>query len=310
MHESVLIEEVVELLVKGPGGVYIDGTAGNGGHAKAIIEKAGAGAFVLAIDRDKQALVRAGNNLLNYRKQVCLRHGNFAEMAGIAREEGLSRVDGILLDLGVSSEQLEESGRGFSFMKSGPLDMRMDPSGGGRTAADLVNGMTEEDLCKILIEFGEEKMARQISRAIVRERAKEPVQTTERLAGIIEKAVGGRRGRINPATRTFQALRISVNDELGSLEKGLECGLGLLSARGRMAVISFHSLEDRIVKRFFSRHAGKWESLQAGGRRWVGEEPVMKILTRKPIMPSVEEMERNTRARSAKLRVAERSESD
>lgn len=308
MHESVLRREVVDLLVVKQGGTYIDGTVGNGGHTKAIIEKAGAESFVMALDRDVKALERAGKILADYKDQVCLVHGNFSDMAEIVRNKGIKAVDGVLLDLGVSSEQLDEGCRGFSFMQDGPLDMRMDQQSEGTTAADLVNELSESELSEVLFEFGEEKMARRVARAITREREKEPIRTTGRLADIVERASGGRRGRIHPATRTFQALRIRVNDELGSLMKGLAGGLSLLGQEGRMAVISFHSLEDRIVKRFFACHAGKWESLQGGGSKWVGEEPMMKICTKKPIEASIAEMERNPRARSAKLRVAEKCE--
>ena len=303
-----MMREVVDLLVVKQGGTYIDGTLGNGGHTRAIIERAGAKSFVMALDRDELALERAGKVLDVFRNQVCLVHGNFSEMAEVARSKGINTVDGVLLDLGVSSEQLDEGCRGFSFMRDGPLDMRMDQQGNDMTAADLVNGLGENELCEILIEFGEEKMARRVVKAIAREREIEPIRTTGRLAGIVERAMGGRRGRVHPATKTFQALRIKVNDELGSLKKGLEGGLSLLGMEGRMAVISFHSLEDRIVKRFFAGHSGKWESLQGGGAEWVGEKPRMQICTKKPIEASIAEMDRNPRARSAKLRVAEKSE--
>lgn len=310
MHESVLIKEVVDLLVVKQGGIYIDGTVGNGGHTKAIIEKGGPGTFVLGIDRDVSALQRAGKTLGDYSGQVNLAHGNYANMVEIAGKKGIKSIDGVLLDLGVSSDQLEDAGRGFSFMKDGPLDMRMNASGNEETAADLVNELPEEELCRILKEFGEERLAGQIARAIIRDREKEIISTTGRLAAIVERVAGGRHGRIHPATRTFQALRIRVNNEIGSLEKGLENGLSLLAPKGRMAVISFHSLEDRIVKKFFARHAGKWESLQAGGCRWIGDKPVMNILTRRPIGPSDEERDVNSRSRSAKLRVAERNGKD
>lgn len=310
MHISVLMNEVIDLLVVKPDGLYVDGTLGNGGHTKAIVEKGGAGVRVVGVDRDVQALERAAGNLASCKAQVTLVHGNSADMSGIVKEKGIRAVDGVLLDLGVSSEQLDEGERGFSFMKDGPLDMRMDGSGDGASAADLVNGLSVEELCRIIREFGEERMAWQIARAIVRERAREPIRTTGRLAAIVEKAAGGRRGRIHPATKTFQALRMSVNDELGSLERALDGGLSLLAPGGRMAVISFHSLEDRMVKSFFGRHAGKWESLQAGGQRWIGELPVMKIVTRKPVMASGLEAAENPRSRSAKLRVAERCEMD
>jgi len=310
MHEPVLINEVVDFLVVKPGGCYVDGTVGNGGHAGAILEKAGAAGTLLGIDRDMQALERASGVLERYGEKACLEHGNYADMAEIARGKGIKAADGVLIDLGVSSEQLDEGVRGFSFAKDGPLDMRMDRSSCGETAADLVNGLSEDELREIISEFGEERMAKQIARLIVRERIKEPVVTTGVLAGIVERAVGGRRGRVHPATRTFQALRIKVNDELGSLARGLPAGLNLLAPGGRMAVISFHSLEDRIVKRFFASHAGRWESLQVGGQKWVGERPVVRIVTRKPVTPSEQEMNRNPRSRSAKLRVGERSETD
>jgi len=308
MHEPVLIKEVVSLLVVGQGGIYVDGTLGDGGHAAAIVERAGTGVFVLGLDRDCDALGRAEKRLKKHNRQIRMVHGNYADMREIAREEGIESVDGVLLDVGVSSEQMDDGNRGFSLMHDGPLDMRMDNSSEEVTAADLVNRLPEKELSTVLAEFGEERMAARVARAIVKEREKGPILNTMRLAVIVEKAKGGRRGRIHPATQTFQALRIKVNDELGLLEKGLESGLQLLKKNGRMAVISFHSLEDRIVKKFFLRHAGRIESLQAGGSRWIGEKPEMAILTRKPVTASDEEVFANPRSRSAKLRVAEKVE--
>ena len=309
MHESVLIREAVELLNVKAGGRYVDGTLGGGGHSRAILEKAGPDGFLLGIDRDESALERAGAKLGELKRQARLVHGNFGDLRNLAEANGAGVVDGILLDIGISSDQLDEGERGFSFMKDGPLDMRMDVSG-GCTAADLVNGLPEEELCSIIRDYGEERLARQVARAIVRERAVEPITRTGRLAAIVEKSVGGRRGRVHPATRTFQGLRIRVNGELDELERGLEGGLALLAPGGRMAVISFHSLEDRIVKRFFVRHAGRWESLQAGGRKWIGETPVVSLVTRKPVVATDEETAANPRARSAKLRVAEKVPDD
>jgi 16S rRNA (cytosine1402-N4)-methyltransferase len=258
---------------------------------------------LLGIDQDEQALARAGRRLAEWKEQCTFAHGNFADIADIAKENGFTEVDGVLMDIGVSSDQLEEAERGFSFMKEGPLDMRMDKSC-GETAADLVNNLPEFELRQILRSFGEEPRARRIAQVIVKEREKEPIITTLALAEMVEKAVGGRRGRIHPATRTFQALRIAVNKELDSLKNGLIGALSLLRNGGRIAVISFHSLEDRIVKRFFAAHVGKHVSLIAGGSEWVGELPLMELINRKPVMAENNESELNPRARSAKLRVA------
>jgi 16S rRNA (cytosine1402-N4)-methyltransferase len=227
-------------------------------------------------------------------------------MKTMAEERGIGQLDGILLDLGVSSNQLDEADRGFSFQQAGPLDMRMNRSE-GPTAADLVNTLSREELARVFRDYGEERSAWRIAGAIVQAREEEPFTTTGRLAEVISAEVGGRRGgRLHPATRVFQALRIAVNDEIGSLERGLQDGLDLLKAGGRLAVISFHSLEDRPVKQFFNRHAGRIEALQQGGERWVGELPRVKKITRKAIVATEQEVRENPRARSARLRVAER----
>jgi len=305
MHQPVLLKESLDLLSLKPGGTYVDGTVGSGGHAVAIVERIGPSGRLLAIDRDEEALKRARVRLAGWEKQCTWAHGNYADVLDIAKRAGIDRADGVLLDLGVSQDQLVTPERGFSFMVDGPLDMRMDKSQ-GETAADIVNSLPEADLCFLLKTLGEEPRARHIARAIAREREITPIATTLQLAALVSKASGGRRGRIHPATQTFQALRMAANQELESLEKGLVGALELLSGGGRLAVISFHSLEDRIVKKFFVAHAGRWESLQAGGRRRIGEQPPVALINRKPVMASEEERKTNPCARSAKLRVAEK----
>ena len=304
MHQPVLVEEVAELLAVRSGGMYVDGTVGSGGHAAAILDRAGADGCLLGIDRDAEALGRARSRLSRCRGSVRLVHGNFSEMQALADSRGFGAVDGIVLDLGVSSEQLDTAARGFSFTAEGPLDMRMDRSR-GPTAADLVNGMAEEELTRLLREKGEERNAWRIARAIVRERGRGRIETTGQLAALVREAAGRRTGRLHPATRTFQAIRIAVNAELESLEKGLEDGLALLRKGGRMVVIAFHSLEDRIVKQCFVRHTARRESLVQGGWREYWDPPRVEPLTRKPVVPSREEIAANPRARSARLRAVQ-----
>jgi 16S rRNA (cytosine1402-N4)-methyltransferase len=307
MHVSVLESEVLDLLGVRPGGRYIDGTVGAGGHAQAILDRSGPYGFVLGFDKDPEALERTRQRLdaAGYGGRYQLVHADFADMARVARAEGTPAVDGVLLDLGVSSPQLDTPERGFSFQHDGPLDMRMDP-GAPVSAETLVNGMPEADLARVLREWGEERQARRIAAAIVRAREHARLTRTSELAAVVERACGGRRGPRHPATQTFQALRIAVNGELASLDAGLRAGLDLLVAGGRMAVIAFHSLEDRAVKQFFAAHTGRSESLQEGGERWVGELPRVRSVTRRPVVAPPAECEANPRARSAKLRVAER----
>lgn len=304
MHNPVMAEETVEMLAPRPGGIYVDGTAGAGGHARALLEKTGGKAQMICIDLDPSALSRAKIVLEPWGVQCRFVQGNFADMKSLLEAFGVHKVNGILLDLGMSSMQVDQAERGFSFRKEGPLDMRMDPSR-GRNAADLVNETSETELARIIRQYGEERDGRRIAREIVFERKRKGEWTTMRLAQTIERAAG-RRGKIHPATRTFQALRIAVNDELKNLECGLESGIALLAAGGRMAVISYHSLEDRLVKQSFKKHIGQWASLPAGGSRWEGMMPVVRAILKKPMTASVEEIMLNPRARSAKLRCIER----
>ena len=306
VHKPVLAAEVADLLRVRAGGTYVDGTLGSGGHARLVLERLGAGGRLFGIDRDGQAIERSRSSLAKWGGQCVFVHRSFADLAGIAEEHRIGKVDGILLDLGVSSEQLETPERGFSISRNGPLDMRMDGAG-GKTAADLVNGLSVDELKAVIRRFGEEPAAGAIARAIVREREKAPIAATLRLAEIVSAAVGGRHGRIHPATRTFQAIRIAVNGELDALERGLEAGLRLLGPGGRMAVISFHSLEDRLVKNCFREHAGRYESLEGGGQVRLVKEPAVVVLTKRPVTASDDELEANPRSRSAKLRVAERA---
>lgn len=290
-HVPVLLEESMEALAVKPGGRYVDGTFGRGGHAREIVRRGGE---VLGIDRDDEAVAAAGGM-----RVVRGRHGDVKE---IANENGWQEVDGILLDLGVSSPQLDDAGRGFSFMREGPLDMRMDRSC-GVSAADLVNGAGEAELERIFRELGEEPCARRIARAIAKRRG---FSTTTELADFVGRMAGGRRGAHHPATRVFQALRMAVNDELGELGRALEGGLQLLRPGGRFAVIAFESLSDRMVKRFFAAHVGRMRSLQQGGEEWVGELPRARAVTGRAVMAGRRERDLNPRSRSARLRAIER----
>ncbi|MEI6148353.1 MAG: 16S rRNA (cytosine(1402)-N(4))-methyltransferase RsmH [bacterium] len=307
MHRAVLANEVMHWLAPRRGGVYLDGTVGGGGHARAIAEMIGPEGRLLALDQDADALVRAGAALAEWADRCTLVRSSFAEMDQVAAAHGIAGVDGVLLDIGISSNQLDDPERGFSFMRDGPLDMRMN-RGKALTAADLLNTLPEVDLADLLRRYGEEPRARAIARHVVRVRQQDPFVRTGQLADLVMRVYGGRRGRTHPATQTFQALRIAVNGELEALERGLAAGLGLLTPGGRMVVISFHSLEDRIVKHFFSEHQGRWESLPEGGRKWMGSLPQVAVLTRRPVTASEEECRVNPRARSAKLRAAERKE--
>ena len=306
MHNPVMAQEVVEMLAPRKGGVYVDGTVGAGGHAKALLERLGGEGMVICIDRDHSALSCAKSVLEPWDGQCRLVQGNFADMKSLIETLGIREVNGIVLDLGMSSMQVDQPERGFSFRKEGPLDMRMDLSQ-KTSAADLVEKTSETELVRIIRQYGEEPAGRRIARAIVFERKKKGAWTTGRLARTVESVIR-RKGKIHPATRTFQALRIAVNDELSALEKGLEAGIAILAAAGRMVVISYHSLEDRQVKQSFKKHIGQWVSQPEGGSRWEGIKPVARALVKKPLAASAEEIMLNPRARSAKLRCIERTD--
>jgi len=290
MHAPVLVGEVLEQLQPSRGGLFVDGTVGLGGHARAILE-AGASRLI-GIDRDRAALALAAAALAGFDDRVELVHGDYRDLQQVIAARGISAVDGVLVDLGVSSMQLDEAGRGFSFRRDEPLDMRMDRSS-GVTAAEAIAGADERTLADVIYQFGEERYSRRIARNIVAVRATAPIETTAQLADVVRRSVP-RRGyeRIDPATRTFQAIRIWVNRELEGLDTFIEHSTGLLNPAGRMAVISFHSLEDRIVKHTF-------RGLQQRGTG-------LTVRTKRPIVAGDDEIERNPRARSAKLRAIER----
>jgi 16S rRNA (cytosine1402-N4)-methyltransferase len=299
VHIPVLLEETLAALAVSRGGRYVDGTLGRAGHTRAILAQGG---VVLGIDRDDQALDDVARMNLAGVTTVKGEHGN---LEALARRNGWHDVDGILLDLGVSSPQLDEAARGFSFLRDGPLDMRMDRAR-PLAAADVIGTESAERLEEIFRLWGEEPHARRIARAIVQARGDgHRFETTKTLADFIERLVG-RRGAHHPATRVFQALRMEVNDEMGELRRALEGGLRLLKPGGRFAVITFESLTDRAVKRFFAAHAGREVSLQAGGSRWEGERPRVRLVSKKAITATPRELELNPRARSAKLRVIEK----
>jgi 16S rRNA (cytosine1402-N4)-methyltransferase len=302
LHTPVLLSDVLTALAPQPGGRYIDGTLGAGGHAAAILGASAPDGQLLGLDADPAALKVAQQTLAPYAGRAHLVHANFGQVAQVAHDHNFSPVDGILLDLGLSSMQLEAGERGFSFQSEGPLDMRYDP-GSPTTAANLVNRLPADELADLIYAFGEERRSRAIARAIV---AARPLHTTRELADVIARAVGGRRqARIHPATRTFQALRIAVNDELEVLRGTLPQALTLLSPSGRIAVISFHSLEDRIVKNFFVQESKDCICPPEQPVCTCGHKASLRIITRKPISANPAEIEANPRARSAKLRVAE-----
>ncbi|HWQ13994.1 MAG TPA: 16S rRNA (cytosine(1402)-N(4))-methyltransferase RsmH [Roseiflexaceae bacterium] len=289
-HVPVLLAEVLAGLASKPGGRYIEGTLGGGGHAAALLEASAPDGRLLGLDVDPAALAAAAARLAPFGERFTAARGNFRDIGALARAHGFAAVDGVLLDLGVSSHQLDTPERGFSFQADAPLDMRLDPQG-AVTAADLVNELPEGELADVIYRYGEERASRRIARLIVEARRRGRIATTGELADIVTRALGGRRGKIHPATRTFQALRIATNRELESLELALPQAVELLAHGGRLAVIAFHSLEDRIVKQFLRAEA-------EAGR--------MRIITKKPLEAGADEARANPRSRSAKLRVAER----
>lgn len=300
-HVPVLRDRVVDLLVQRRGGCYIDGTVGAGGHASAVLEVGGPGTRLLGLDADPVALALARRRLAAHEPRVTLVHANFRQMAQVAERVGFPEADGILLDLGLSSMQLDSSDRGFSFRRSGPLDMRFDPRTRG-TAAHLVNTAEEGDLARILRKYGEEPHARRIAHLIVSSR---PVSTADQLVEIVTQAVRPPHAS-SALARVFQALRIEVNDELGALEEGLNQAVDLLRPQGRLAVISFHSLEDRMVKTFIRQLSLTCTCPPDLPVCVCGTVPRLRPVTRRPIFPSEEEAQMNPRSRSARLRVAEK----
>ncbi len=302
-HVPVLLQEVLAALRPVSGGLYIDVTVGAAGHARGILELSSPEGRLLAIDADPEAVEYARSALQDMGERAVIRQGFFDELSSLAGAAGYEAVDGILADLGLSSRQLADAGRGFSFQQEGPLDMRLDPAEETVTAADLVNDLPEAELAAILYRYGEERRSRAIARAIARRR---PLHTTTELAELVARTLGGSRGRIHPATRTFMALRIAVNDELGALERMLPQALALLAPGGRLAVITFHSLEDRIVKEFFRREARGCICPPEVPVCCCGHRPSVRLVTRRPIEASEQEREHNPRSRSARLRVVEK----
>ncbi|MCH5194373.1 MAG: 16S rRNA (cytosine(1402)-N(4))-methyltransferase RsmH [Oscillospiraceae bacterium] len=301
-HISVLLSEVIDGLDIKPDGIYIDGTCGGAGHSAEIAKQLTAGRLI-GIDRDPDAVRAASERLAPYNAKAV--HGNYSDIMAIAKEEGIPSADGILLDLGVSSHQLDTIERGFSYHGDAPLDMRMSQT--GRTAADLVNELPEEELSRILFEYGEEKFSRRIAAEIVRQRVIKPIETTGELAEIIGRAVPAKFKRDkNPCRKTFQALRIAVNAELDCLDKGLDDAFELLKSGGRLCVITFHSLEDRIVKQRFASFCKGCICPPDFPQCVCGRTPRGQLVNRKPIEASAEELEANPRSRSAKLRIIEK----
>jgi 16S rRNA (cytosine1402-N4)-methyltransferase len=302
-HQPVLVAETLAGLMLREGGVYVDGTTGEGGHSQAILQAEPQIRAVLSIDWDSRSLATAKSRLAGFGDRFIPATGNYSDMAALAAEQGITEVDGVLLDLGFSSRQVERPGYGLSFQTDEPLDMRYDPEG-DLTAEEIVNTYDERELGQLVRRYGEEPRGMAIARAIIKER---PLTTTGQLASIVGSVLGRRPGqRVNPATRTFQALRIAVNDELYNVEEGLNAAVGLLAPEGRLAVISYHSLEDRIVKSFFKREAATCVCPPSLPVCVCGQTPRLKIINRRVIKPSEEEVQSNPRSRSAKLRVAQR----
>jgi 16S rRNA (cytosine1402-N4)-methyltransferase len=304
-HIPVMLAEVLATLAPRDGGIYLDGTFGGGGTAQAIL---GAARCTLwAIDRDPDAIARGAGLAARFPGRLHLLHGNFADLLALLTAHGVTALDGVVLDLGVSSFQLDDPARGFSFRTEGPLDMRMDRA--GPTAAELVNTAPERALADILFNFGEERASRRIARAIVAARAVAPIETTARLAAIIRAVLPPDRSGIDPATRSFQALRIRVNDELAAIERALEDAAGLLLPGGRLVVVAFHSLEDRIVKRFMVAATGREAAPSRHDPRGLQARPApgFRLLTRRALRPGDAELGVNPRARSARLRAIEHS---
>lgn len=308
-HIPVMLEETMRWIAPKPGGFYMDATLGLAGHAARLMEMTGGQARLLGLDRDEQALAKAGERLAPYGENVQLAHTSFQHFSRALREVGWDKLDGVIADLGVSSLQLDSPERGFSFLHDGPLDMRMDPGSGGEPASSIVNGASFERLRQLLWDYGEEPMAGRIARAIVAAREAARIESTLELARIVAAAYPAKRralARNHPATKTFQALRLEVNQELREVEAFLERIVDYLRPGARIAVISFHSLEDRIVKRAFRKESSACLCPREYPVCQCGHTQKLRLPFRKPLIPGEEEMRSNSRSRSAKLRVAER----
>ncbi|MEI7714243.1 MAG: 16S rRNA (cytosine(1402)-N(4))-methyltransferase RsmH [Rhodospirillales bacterium] len=302
-HIPVLLREVLEQLAPRAGATYLDGTFGGGGYAEAILTSADC--TLWGIDRDPDAIARGAALAERFSGRLQLIQGQFGDMMALLADAGVSLLDGIVLDLGISSFQIDDPARGFSFRGDGPLDMRMAKQ--GTTAADLVNSLPERELADVLYELGEERASRRIARAIVAARIEAPIETTGRLASVIRSVMPRDGSGIDPATRSFQALRIKVNDELGEVERALSQAADLLAPGGRLVVVSFHSLEDRLVKRFMGDIAGRAPGLSRHDPRSLDDRPTarFRLLTSKPLRPQSDETDANPRSRSARLRAIE-----
>lgn len=305
-HISVLLDECIENLNIKPDGIYVDGTLGMGGHSEQILKRLTTGRLI-GIDRDESAIRRAGQRLQEYSDRLTLVHSNFSDVAGVLDDLGIDGVDGMLFDLGVSSPQLDESERGFSYMNDAPLDMRMDNTS-ALTAWNVVNEWSEEELVRILRDYGEERFARRIASRIVQRRSEKPIETTLELVDIIKSSMpaAALREKQHPAKRSFQAIRIAVNDELGAVEEMMRTAPDKLNKGGRLCVISFHSLEDRIVKTSIAARENGCTCPREAPICVCGFVQTLKSVQRKPIIPGEEELKENPRSRSAKLRVAEK----
>ena len=301
-HRPVMVAEVLEYLAPEKGKVIVDGTLGAGGHAEAIAARISPGGRIIGLDRDPEAIAAARDRLGAVEAKVSYNRENFRDIQSVIGREGIGEVDGVLLDLGLSSMQVDDPDRGFSFRQDGLLDMRMGPDA-ARTAGEIVNENSEDELTRIIYNFGDERWARRIAHFIIEARERRPIRTTQELSKVVEDAVpvSARRGRKHPARKTFQALRIAVNDELEDLREGIAKSIECLAPSGRIVVLSYQSHEDRIVKRTFNSLA-KGSDYPPGIPLYI--EPVLEVLTRKPVTPSEEEMEENPRSRSAKLRAA------
>lgn len=309
MHTSVLLEETVDGLRVRPDGVYVDGTLGGAGHAQRVCGKLSAKGRFIGIDQDQDAIIAAARRLDEYKGNTTIVRSNYCYMVQELKKLGIKKVDGILLDLGVSSYQLDNAERGFTYREDVPLDMRMDQSA-GKTARDIVNGYSEDELTRVIKDYGEERFAKRIARRIVECRRDKPIETTGELAGIIRASIPARYKTMpgHPAKRTFQALRIELNRELDVLQDSLEGMIEILNPGGRICVITFHSLEDRIVKNIFRKCENPCTCPREFPVCVCGKTPLGHVVTKKPILPSREEVEENRRSKSAKLRIFERGE--